>query len=98
MTGSGYTILGGARDADRLARQARVMAGATIAFLARTGLRPGWACLDVGCGGGQLTVELARVVGPEGRVVGLDMDATALDIARRAADRAGVRAEFVCSD
>ena len=74
------------------------MAAATAAFLSRAGLRSGWSCLDVGCGGGQVTIELARAVGPRGRVVGLDVDAAALDTARRAAERAGVVAEFVRAD
>lgn len=94
----GYTIVGGSRDADRLARQAGVMAAATDAFLSRAGLRSGWSCLDVGCGGGQVTIALARAVGPRGRVVGLDVDAAALDTARRAAERAGVVVEFIRAD
>jgi ubiquinone/menaquinone biosynthesis C-methylase UbiE len=74
------------------------MARATSAFLARAGLRPGWACRDVGCGDGQVTVELARVVGPRGRAVGLDVDPDALAIARQAAQRAGIVASFVCAN
>jgi ubiquinone/menaquinone biosynthesis C-methylase UbiE len=52
----------------------------------------------VGCGGGQVTIQLARVAGPSGRVVGIDTDEDALAIARRTAQRAGVRAEFICAD
>ena len=44
-----YSIRGGLADAQRLARQAHVMARGTEAFLAELGLSPGWACLDVGC-------------------------------------------------
>ena len=98
MARPSYTICGGQADADRLARQAAVMAEATSAFLARAGLRPGWACLDVGCGDGQVTVQLARAVGLGGRAVGLDLDPDALAIARQAAQRAGVAASFVCAD
>jgi SAM-dependent methyltransferase len=74
----GYTIEGGRADADRLARQARVMASATAAFLSRVGVDTSWHCLDVGCGDGQVTLELARAVGPPGRVVGIDADEDAL--------------------
>jgi SAM-dependent methyltransferase len=93
-----YTIRGGRADADRLARQAHVMASATAAFLSRVGVSAGWQCLDVGCGDGQVTLELARAVGPDGRVVGIDIDESALAIARDAAQRAGVSAEFVCAE
>jgi ubiquinone/menaquinone biosynthesis C-methylase UbiE len=84
-----YTIAGGLADAQRLARQAHVMAEATEAFLSGSGWRPAEACLDVGCGGGQLTVAMARVAGPTGRVVGIDIDDEALELARQAAKRAG---------
>jgi SAM-dependent methyltransferase len=93
-----YTIAGGLTDAQRLARQAHVMAQATEAFLVRVGLASGWECLDVGCGDGQVTIAMARVAGPSGRVVGVDADAEALELAREAAGRAGVSAEFVDED
>lgn len=93
-----YTIAGGLADAQRLARQAHVMAEATEAFLSRLGLASGWACLDVGCGDGQVSVAMARVAGPSGRVVGVDIDVEALELAREAVRRAGVSAEFVQDD
>jgi len=93
-----YTIAGGLTDAQRLARQAHVMAQATYAFLARVGLAPGWACLDVGCGDGQVTIAMARAAGPSGRVVGVDADAEALELARAAGGRADVSVEFVDED
>src|SRR5437764_482955 len=98
MTASEYTIAGGLTDAARLARQAHVMAQATSAFFARVGVGPGWRCLDVGCGDGQVAIELARRVGEDGRVVGLDVDAGAVQIAREAAGKAGVAVEFVVAD
>ncbi len=96
--GPGYTIEGGLADAQRLARQADVMHGATLAFLSRAGVSSGWACLDVGCGDGQVTIELARAVGLRGRVVGIDIDGEALALAREAAGRAGVEVQFLCVD
>lgn len=93
-----YTIAGGLTDAQRLARQAHVMAGATERFLAGLGLGAGWSCLDVGCGDGQVTLAMARAAGADGRVVGIDADADALELARAAAARAGVAAAFVDDD
>lgn len=74
------------------------MAEATGAFLSRLGLRAGWACLDVGCGDGQVTLELARAVRPTGRAVGIDIDEQALAIARRSAQQSGLSAEFIRAD
>jgi len=48
-----------------------------------TGLAPGGSALDVACGSGKLTAELARVAGAHGRVVGLDFSPEMLVIARR---------------
>jgi len=55
----------------------------------RAALAPGDAALDVACGTGDLTLELQRRVGPEGRVVGSDFSERMLDLAREKADGAG---------
>src|SRR4051794_11306636 len=60
-------------------------------------LRPGLDVLDVGCGPGTLTVDLARRVAA-GRVVGLDVSAAPLDEARALAGRAGVAVTFEVGD
>ncbi len=52
-------------------------------------LRPGERVLDVGCGLGLFTRDMARVVGPGGAVVGIERDADQLAEARRHADAAG---------
>jgi 2-polyprenyl-3-methyl-5-hydroxy-6-metoxy-1,4-benzoquinol methylase len=60
-------------------------------------LRPGLDLLDVGCGPGTITVDLAARVAP-GRVVGLDVSAEPLAEARAAASRAGVEVDFEVGD
>jgi SAM-dependent methyltransferase len=56
-----------------------------------TGLRAGGSALDVACGTGKLTAALARAVGPQGRVVGVDLSEGMLDCARAAlADMPGI--------
>jgi ubiquinone/menaquinone biosynthesis C-methylase UbiE len=46
-------------------------------------VRPGQRALDVACGFGETTLELAQRVGPHGSVVGLDCTHAFLEIARR---------------
>ena len=57
--------------------------------LDRLGLREGWRCVDVGAGGGDVTVALAEIVGRDGRVYAVDRDPTTRDeVARSAAAHA----------
>lgn len=57
--------------------------------LDRLGLREGWRCADIGAGGGDVTVALARVVGRDGRVYAVDSDpARRNQVAAAAADAA----------
>ncbi|XP_062514459.1 ubiquinone/menaquinone biosynthesis C-methyltransferase UbiE-like [Corticium candelabrum] len=46
-------------------------------------LRNGQRVLDLGCGTGELTVELARRVGHRGRVIGLDLNKGRIEVAQR---------------
>ena len=62
-------------------------------------LRPGSSVLEVGCGVGAASVELARRVGPEGRVIGVDVSDEMLAAAGRTVGRSGVQGvELVRSD
>jgi 23S rRNA (adenine-N6)-dimethyltransferase len=66
----------------------------------RAGIAAGARVLDVGCGCGSTTLELARVVGAGGRVVAVERDPVWADRLRAAAERAGVadRVEVVEAD
>ena len=55
-----YVIRGGVRGRERLKLLSRVMHESTAAVFDRAGIREGMACLDVGCGSGDVTLELAR--------------------------------------
>ncbi len=46
-------------------------------------LKAGMHVLDVGCGTGAITAGIAEAVGPAGRVVGIDRDASLVEIARK---------------
>jgi ubiquinone/menaquinone biosynthesis C-methylase UbiE len=64
-------------DAARLVKALKLNAGQTVA--------------DIGAGAGQLTVLLAREVGPSGRVYATELNAGLLPVIRRAADSAGLK-------
>lgn len=78
--------------------------GELAAALARTNVhdlltRPGARIADVGCGGGWSSIALASAY-PEATVVGYDVDAPSIELARRHAVKAGVddRTTFVAAD
>jgi SAM-dependent methyltransferase len=58
---------------------------------------PGETVLDVGCGLGPTTVELARRVAPNGRAVGLDVSAKMVELARQRA-KGVANIEFIAAD
>ena len=65
------------------AKQDIIFAPISEALLARARLAAGERVLDVGCGGGGTTIDIAHRVGPTGRAVGLDVSRPMLDAARR---------------
>jgi SAM-dependent methyltransferase len=85
-----YVIRGGIEGRERLRILSRVMHSSSTSLFDHLDLRDGLACLDVGCGGGDATLELARRVAPGGRAVGTDIDRAKLELAREEARRHGV--------
>ncbi len=62
-------------------------------------LTEGMRLLDVGCGPGTITMDLAERVGPSGRVTALERTGEALDLARDEAERRGTaNVDFVVAD
>ncbi|MFD7729391.1 methyltransferase domain-containing protein [Kitasatospora phosalacinea] len=62
-------------------------------------LRPGQRLLDVGCGPGTITADFAELVGPEGRVVGIEPVAGVLaEAAALAADRGLANLSYEVAD
>ena len=65
--------------------------------LAALAPQPGESVLDIGCGGGETALALARAVAPDGTVVGVDLSAAVLAFAERAAEGCA-RVRFVQAD
>ena len=88
---SDYTIDRGIGVSERMALLAAAHAPGTASLLDMLGVpREGARCVDLGCGGGQVTTELARRVGRSGRVVGIDLDEELLQVARTGAAAQGL--------
>jgi ubiquinone/menaquinone biosynthesis C-methylase UbiE len=80
-----YIIRGGLEGRARLVVLSRLMRPTTLSLLDRAGIRPGMNCLEIGCGSGDVAFDLARIVGPAGRVVATDIDEIKLQLARQKA-------------
>src|SRR5215204_4098108 len=90
----GLRPAGWSSGAERLRLLNRVKWPTTEPLLEAAGLRAGMSCLDVGCGGGDVTLKMAALVGTEGHVVGVDRDQSVLQLARQETEEQGLPVTF----
>ncbi len=77
----------------------RMLSGFGEALAEGAAAVPGEAVLDVGCGNGDTALAAADAVGPEGSVLGVDLSADEVEVARRrATDRGVANATFEVAD
>ncbi|MEO8443785.1 MAG: class I SAM-dependent methyltransferase [Gammaproteobacteria bacterium] len=88
---------GGRRWVQNIQRAERMLEPLSARLLRHAGARTGERVLDVGCGGGVSSAAFADAVGPSGRVVGLDVSAVILEVARERYS-AGGNLSFVLGD
>ncbi|MFJ3229317.1 methyltransferase domain-containing protein [Streptomyces sp. NPDC086783] len=74
----------------RLALQANLYADVTREVLNRAGIKRGMKVVDLGSGIGDVSLLAAKLVGPRGRVLGLDKSATAVGVAKARAIAEGL--------
>ena len=80
------------RELDRLALQSRIYEAVTRRLLVRAGIAAGHHLIDLGCGGGDVSLLAAEAVGAGGSVTGVDRSPDAVSAARtRAAHLPQVR-------
>ncbi|MFM1768465.1 MAG: hypothetical protein RJA22_994 [Verrucomicrobiota bacterium] len=80
----------GHQAADWLERPEREAEEHVTRMLEQLGLRPGDVVADIGCGTGYHARRMARLVGPGGRVLGVDIQPEMLDMLVRSNRAAGV--------
>jgi ubiquinone/menaquinone biosynthesis C-methylase UbiE len=95
MPESGYVLGHSDQELNRLTVQARLIEPITRRFFEEAGIGAGMTVLDVGSGAGDVSFLVADMVGPGGKVVGVDRASGAIDNAR---DRAGALGlDGICS-
>jgi len=75
---SEYVLGTGTTESVRLGLQHRLWSALAHQLWERANLQPGHTVLDLGCGPGHATVDLAQIVGPTGRVIAIDESAAFL--------------------
>lgn len=73
-----YILGTGSEEATRLGLQHRLWSASAHLLWEQAAIRPGMTVLDVGCGPGFATADMAQIVGPAGRVIGVDESPTFL--------------------
>ena len=87
MDDTDYVLGRASVEYERLIEQAEMLRPLTERMLRAAGVGAGMHVLDVGCGVGDVSFLVSELVGPEGSVLGIDLDGDALRVAeeRRAA-------------
>lgn len=68
-------------------------------FFIKIGVSDGMTVLDVGCGGGVTTEILSEIVGTNGKVIGVDPNQKAINLASKKSQSNNLKnVEYVCSD
>ena len=94
-----YTMGRSDEETQRLIEQSQLYDDVTRRFFLRSGIAKGIKVLDVGSGAGDVSLTLAEFVGPEGTVIGVDINPDILKTAQDRADAAGfTNIEFIAGD
>ena len=94
-----YTMGRSKEEEDRLIQQSQLYDAVTRRLLNMAGVDRGMRVLDIGSGTGDVAMTAAELVGPEGSVVGVDMNPAILETARTRTREAGfANIEFVAGD
>ena len=76
-------------ESARLQRQAQLYGPLTRRLFIEAGVGPGMRVLDVGSGAGDVALLVAELAGPTGEVVGIDLHAHIMDVARKRVQASG---------
>jgi SAM-dependent methyltransferase len=86
-------------ESRRLAQEGDLFKHSTRLLFEEAGIGPGMTILDLGCGSGDVALLTAELVGPTGRVVGVDKNSAALETARQRAEAAHApQITFIAAD
>lgn len=85
-----YVMGRSAHETRRLQEQAQIYGPSTRRLFIEAGIKPGMRVLDIGCGAGDVTLVVADLVGPQGAVVGVDVNSAIVQTAQMRIQAAGL--------
>ena len=85
-----YALGSSPAERERLRRQSEELRALSTALLDRVGVERGWNAVDLGCGPSGIIDLLAKRVGPEGHMTGLDVNPSNVTLAREFVDELGL--------
>lgn len=94
-----YILKTGEKGLDRLKSVNRMYNKESLLFIEKVTLPTNAVVLDVGCGIGEMTINLAKKIGKKGKVIAIDQSQEQIDIAKASAKKNGVlNIEFIVED
>lgn len=94
-----YVIAGGEEGKKRLDILSEAVEDTTKNLFRKVELTEGLTCLDIGCGGGNVSFILADIVGENGKVLGIDLDEKIINLARQDCQEKKIRnVDFLKAD
>ena len=93
-----YIIEGGKKGATRLELIMKTTWASSKHHILKSGLKEGDRVLDIGCGNGIITEELAKIVGEKVEVVGIDFDKNIITIAKNNLQKSNLNIAYKIND
>lgn len=82
-----YSLSTGEQGKERLGILNKLCNPNSVEFLKQSGIKPGMCVLDIGCGTGLMSCELAKLVGKTGKIIGVDASKDQVAIAAEIAKK-----------
>lgn len=82
-----YILGSSEREFKRLNLQSEIFEQESLQTLRLAGIKPGMRCADIGCGTGDVTFMMAKLVGKKGSVIGIDRNSDVIELCNRKAKK-----------
>lgn len=85
-----YILGSSGREFKRLDLQSQIFEQESLQTLKLAGIKSGMRCADIGCGIGDMTFMMAKLVGKNGSVIGIDRNSDVIEVCKQRAKKENV--------